>query len=110
MPKIQITCTYDAPQGAEWAARINKSLHPPHARIDGRETQLKWSESTEIEVAPEHTHTLEVYFQVFDVLRVCGAGLEIEPLREGDVRAYEYRVELADRYLNHGRLARVHQR
>ena len=109
MPKIQITCTYNAPLRAEWAARINQSFHPPHAQIDGLETQLKWSESTEIEVASEHALTLEVYFQVFDMLRVCGAQLEIEPLGEGDVCACESRVELADRYLHRGHLARVHK-
>lgn len=107
MPKIRITCIYEAPQKTEWTAQLNRSFHPPHALIDDRETQLKWSEPTEIEVASKNTHTLKVYFRVFDLLRVCGAELEVEPLRESEVRAYEYRVKLTDRYLNRGHLARV---
>ena len=107
MAKIRIACIYGAPKANESMAKLNSSLHPPHALIDGRETQLNWSEPTEMSIASEQTHKLAVYFKVFDVLRVCGAELEFEPIRKGEVRSYEYRVELRDRYLNRGYLARV---
>ena len=104
---IRITCTYAIPNAFEWAAKLNNSFHPPHALIDGQEILLKWGEPTAIEVAPGKSHKLEVYFRVFDVLRMCGAEAEIEPLRDGETRSYQYLNEIKDRFLNRGHLSPV---
>ncbi|MBI3863702.1 MAG: hypothetical protein HY290_17570 [Planctomycetia bacterium] len=104
---IRITCNYAIPQGWEWAGRLNNSFHPPHGLVDGQEIKLKWNGSTDIEVAAGQRHKLEVYFRVFDVLRMCGAEAGIEPLRDGQTKSYQYEVELKDRYLNRGHLRSV---
>ena len=104
---IRITCNYAAPQGLEWAGRLNSSFHLPHGFVDGQEIKLKWTEPTDFEVAADRPHKLEVYFRVFDVPRMCGADVEIESLRDGETRSYQYDVELQDRYLNHGHLTLV---
>ncbi len=101
---IRVTCTYGVPDGWEWAEKVGRSFKPPHALIDGREVDLRWGEPTDIEVAPGRVHTLEVYFRVFDVLRVCTAAADVGPLRDGEGRAFEYVTELKDRYLNRGHL------
>lgn len=102
---IRITCTYGTPQGLEWAGKLNSAFHPPHALVDGQEASLKWNEPTAIEVAPGRPHKLEVYFRVFDVLRMCGAEVNVEPLKDGETRSYHYVAELKDRYLNRGHLS-----
>ena len=104
---IRLTCTHSAPKFLEWAEKINMHCRPPHATIDGQETHLKWGQPTDLEVPPGQTHKLEVYFRVFDAFRMCGAEVEIEPLRDGETRSYEYLVELKDRYLNRGHLNRI---
>ncbi len=104
---VRVTCTYVAPQGLDWVGRLNSSFHPPHALIDGREATLQWGEPTVIAVTPGQGHKLEVYFRVFDVLRMCAAEAEVEPLRDGESRSYDYAVELKDRYLNRGHLRRI---
>lgn len=101
---IQITCDYVTPAGLEWAGQINSSFDPPRDMIDGREVKLAWESPTSIDVAPNQRHQLEIYFCVFDVLRICGAEIEVEPLRDGETRSYRYEVELKDRYLNRGTL------
>jgi|SRR5579872_5036724 len=101
---IRITCNYATPAGLEWAGQLNSSFHPPHGSIDGRDVKLAWGNGTAIDVAPGRPQKLEVYFCVFDVLRVCTAEIEIEPLRDGETRSYRYDVELKDRYLNRGHL------
>ena len=101
---IQITCSYGTPEAFEGIGDLNRSFHPPHGLIDGQEQSLKWGGPTAIEVTPGQSHKLEVYFRVFDVLRMCGAELVVEPLREGETRSYQYVVELKDRYLNRGHL------
>jgi hypothetical protein len=104
---IRVNCTYAAHHGFEWAAKINRSVHPPHALIGDQEKSLSWSEPTDIEVMAGESHKLEVYFSVFDVFRMCGAEVEVEPLQDGETRSYQYRVELKDRYFNHGHLSPV---
>lgn len=104
---IRITCTYATPASLDWAGQLNRSLHPPHALVDGQEKLLAWGKPTNLEVTAGHSHKLEVYFQVFDVLRMCGAELAIEPLRDGESRSYAYLVEVKDRYLNRGHLQAV---
>jgi hypothetical protein len=103
---IRVSCRYGAPQSLEWLAELNRSFHPPHALVDGNETRLNWEKPTDIEVSSGETHKLEVYFNVFpnNLLRVCGAEMEIAALREGEVHSLEYFVELKDRYLNRGHL------
>lgn len=105
--KVQVICTYGTPVGFEGLGKLNRSFHPPHALVDGRETSLKWDEPIDLEVPPGQDHKLEVYFRVFDVLRMCGAEVDLEPLEDGETRSYEYRVELKDRYLQRGHLSRV---
>src|SRR5947209_2675519 len=97
---IRLTCTHSAPKSLEWAENINMSLRPPHAMIDGHETHLKWSEPTDLQVESGQPHKLEAYFRVFDLYRMCGAEVELEPLQDGEAQSYEYRVELKDRYPN----------
>ena len=104
---IRLNCKHSAPPSLEWAEKINMSLRPPHALIDGQETHLKWDELITLEVSPGSSHKLEVYFRVFDLFRMCGAEVEVEPLVDGDTRSYEYVVELEDRYLNRGHLNRI---
>jgi hypothetical protein len=104
---IRITCNYTTPDGLEWAGKLNSSFHPPHALIDGQEKSLKWGAPTDIQIAPGERHKLEVYFRVFDVLRMCGAEAEIPPLADGETRLYQYAVVLKDRYLNRGSLSAV---
>lgn len=104
---IRRTCNHSAPQVLEWADKINMSLRPAHALIDGQETHLKWAEPTDLEVAEGQPHKLEVYFRVFDVFRMCGAEENIEPLHDGATRSYDYLVELKDHYLNRGHLTRT---
>jgi len=104
---IRITCRYATPQGLEWAGRLNSSFHPPHGFVDGQEIKLKWAEPTDIEVVAGQPHNLEVYFRVFDVLRMCGAEAVIEPLQDGETRSYQYDVELTDCYLKRGHLRSV---
>jgi hypothetical protein len=104
---IRVTCYYEAPHGFDWAARINRSFHPPHATVDGKEGDLKWGEPTEIEVTPGQPHKLEVFYRAFDVLRFGGAEAEVEPLREAEARSYEYRVDLKGRYLFGAHLTRT---
>jgi ATP-dependent DNA ligase len=104
---LRLTCTHTAPKLLQWAEKINMHFRPPHAMIDGQETHLNWDEPIDLQVAPGQLHKLEVYFRVFDLLRMCGADLEIEPLQEGETRCFEYSVELKDRYLNRGHLNRV---
>src|SRR5437764_2727090 len=91
---IRLTCTHTAPNVLQWAENINMRLRPPHATIDGQETQLKWGEPADLQVAPGQPHKLEVYFRVFDVFRKCGAELEIEQVREGETRSDDDLVEL----------------
>jgi len=102
---IQVHCKYAAPEGWEWAAKLNRSCHPPHALIDGQEKRLDWNHPTDIEMTADLPHKLEVYFCVFDVFRMCGAAVEIEPLRDGETRSYQYVVELKDRHFNRGHLS-----
>lgn len=104
---IRVTCNYATPAGFEWAGQLNSSFHPPHGLVDGREVKLKWAEATDVAVTAGQRHKLEVYFGVFDVLRVCAAEIEIEPLRDGQARSYRYDVELKDRYLKRGHLRSV---
>lgn len=102
---IRITCKYTTPEGLEWAGKLNSSFHPPHALIDGKETSLKWGTPTEIQIASGARHRLEVYFRVFDVLRMCSAEAEVEPIPDGQTRVCQYTVELTDRYLKRGTLS-----
>ena len=81
---IRITCNYSTPEGLEWAGRLNSSFHPPHALIDGQEKSLKWGAATDIQVTPAQRHKLEVYFRVFDVLRMCAAEVELPPIADGE--------------------------
>ena len=104
---IRITCNYTTPEGPEWAGRLNSSFHPPRALIDGQEKGLKWGAATEIQVTPAERHKLEVYFRVFDVLRMCAAEAELQPIADGETRAFQYTVGLKDRYLNRGDLKPV---
>ena len=101
---IRLSCVHTAPDSLQWAENINMHFRPPHAMIDGKETHLKWGEPTDLPVAPGQPHKLEVYFRVFDVLRMCGAEAVIEAIRDGETRSYQYKVELKDRYLNRGHL------
>src|SRR5690349_16810208 len=101
---IRITCNYTTPQGLEWAGKLNSSFHPPHALIDGQEKSLDWQAPTAIQVAPGE-HKLEVYFRVFDVLRMCNAEADVDPIADGQTRTYQYTVELKDRYLKRGSLS-----
>ena len=88
---IRLTCKYHpgVPSALRWAANTNKLFHPPHAQIEGQEVQLKWDEPIDIQVPPGRSLKLEVYFRVFDVLRFCGAEVEIDALRDGETRSYE---------------------
>ena len=104
---VRVTCCYEAPSGFEWAAQINRSFHPPHAMIDGKEVDLKWGEAIEFIVTPGESHKLEVYYRAFDVLRFGGAEADVEPLRDGEARSYDYRVDLKGRYLFGAHLTRV---
>lgn len=104
---IRVECAYSVPEGLEWAGKLNSSFHPPHATVDGREVPLRWNEPTEIPVRPGQPHTLEVYFRVFDLLRVCTANADVEPLQPSETRAFVYRVDVVDRALSHGQLSRV---
>jgi hypothetical protein len=103
---IRITCNYTTPKGFEWAGKLNSSFHPPHALVDGQEKSLNWQAPTDISIAPGK-HKLEVYFRVFDVLRMCAAETEIPRIADGETRTYLYSVELRDRYLNRGSLSVV---
>ncbi len=104
---VRLTCTYAAPDGWEWAAKLNSDCHPPHALIDGQEKSLHWSEPTDLDVAAGQLHKLEVYFRVFDMFRMCSAEVSIEPLRDGETRSYQYDVELKDRTFNRGHLSLI---
>lgn len=104
---IRITCNYTTPKGFEWAGKLNSSFHPPHALVDGQEKSLDWQAPTDIQIAAGERHKLEVYFRVFDVLRMCGAESVVPPIADGETRRYEYTVELTDRYLNRGSLSVV---
>jgi len=103
----RIICNYTTPKGFEWAGKLNSSFHPPHALVDGLEKNLNWQAPTDIQVAPGKQHKLEIYFCVFDVLRMCAAETEIQPIADGETRTYRYVVELTDRYLKHGSLSVV---
>jgi hypothetical protein len=104
---IQVTCTDGTPHGLEWVGRLNSSFHPPDAMVDGRETSLTWGGPTVIELTPGQRHKLEVYFRVSDVLRMCGAEVEVEPMRDGESRPYKYAIELNDPYPNRGLLSHI---
>ena len=104
---IRLTCTHSSPVLLEWAEKINRSFHPPHALVDGQETPLHWGEPVQVQVESGKAHKLEVYFSVFDVFRMCGAEVETGPLRDGETRSYKYIVHLTDRYLNRGELTQI---
>ena len=103
---IRITCYHGAPEGWEHVSEFNRRFRPPYASIDGRETQLQWDRPTDIEVPSGQPMKLQVLMRLFDFFGVCGAEVEVEPLQDGDVLSYEYRIEWLDRLLNRGHLTR----
>ncbi len=103
---IRVSCVYGAPQGWRWAADINKDFHHPVASLDGADKQLDWDHATDIEVVPGQPHKLQVFMRVIG-LHWCAAEVEVEPLKEGETRSYEYRLDVRDRFMNRGQLTRI---
>jgi hypothetical protein len=103
---IRITCKHNAPQGWEWANNINKKFRAPIALIEGKEKRLHWDRPTEVRVAADKPHKIQVFFRILG-LNWCGAEADSKPLREGEAAEYLYHVEIDHPFVKQGHLDRV---
>ncbi len=110
---IRIHCTHKidhalqwANEALEWANELNKLFRHPIARIDGRDVELAWDRTTDIEVAPGEKFKLQVFMQAI-ALHWCRAEIETEPMRDGETQSYEYHVDFHDGWVKHGHLDRT---
>ena len=68
--------------------------------------ELAWDRATDIEVSPGERFKLQVFLRAV-ALHWCGAEIETEPLRNGEIQSYEYHIDYQDGWVRHGRLDRT---
>ena len=110
---IRIYCTHKidhalqwANEALEWGNELNKLFRHPIGRIDGRDVELAWDRATEIEVAAGETVKLQVFLRAM-LLHWCGAETEIEPMRDGETKSFEYHVDFEGGWVKRGHLDRM---
>jgi hypothetical protein len=62
------------------------------AQSEARYIPLRWDGATDISVAAEHLHELQVHFTLLGLI-LCPGKWDIPPLTEGAIQSYEYYLE-----------------